>query len=148
MKQPIFIICLFLSLSLQAQRYNLKHALLPAAAAFTAGAAWGTHEAVTHHWPAVHAKFPSLNAQWWNPAESWKNKYFQHDPENARRKMPVQFTDAKHLLVTVHNVCLFSAGVTVTIGEKRPVLHYALDAAVSLAAYTVGNALTYNLIFK
>lgn len=143
----LLIVALFTQ-SISAQRYDLRHAIAPAASAFIAGAAWGAHEGLTHHWPAVHTKFPNLNPAWWNPAESWKRKYFQHDPEQGRRHVPVQFTDAKHLLITAHNVALFGAGVTITINQRRPVLHYLIDAGISLVAYSAGNFVTYNLILR
>ena len=144
----LILIVALLTHQVRGQRYDLRRAAAPGAAAFVAGAAWGAHEGLTHHWPAVHAKFPRLPATWWNPAESWRNKYFQRDPEQGRRPVPVQFTDAKHLLVTGHNVALFAAGVSISLNRRRPWQHYLLDAGISLAAYSAGNFVTYNLVFR
>lgn len=120
--------------------YRIRRAIVPAAISFVGGAAWGLHEATMHHWPAFHARFPGANPQYWNPAISWKNKYW--------RNVPSQISDAKHLMVTIQNVSLFGAGLTLTIGRRRPVWHYVLDAGVSLASYSIGNWFTYNLLYR
>lgn len=120
--------------------FSFKKLVLPTALSFIAGGAWGTHEALMHHWPAVHKKYPGLNPQYWNPAVSWENKYW--------RNVPVQISDAKHLLYTVTAVSTFSAGITIAIGEKRPLWHYLAAAGSSLMGYSFGNFLTYNVLLK
>jgi len=116
---------------------------------FVAGASWGLHETLQHHWPAFERKHPGANSRWWNPAESWRNKYRGGDPERGRTGWPVQVTDAKHLLVLAHNTTLFGAGVCVALGgERRKWWRYALDAGAAVVAYTAGNFLTYNILYR
>lgn len=116
---------------------------------FVAGASWGLHETLQHHWPAFERKHPGANPQWWNPDESWRKKYRGGDPERGRTGVPVQFTDAKHLLVLAHNTTLFGSGVSIALGGKRRKWwRYAVDAGASLVAYSAGNFLTYNVLYR
>jgi hypothetical protein len=110
---------------------------------FVAGALWALHETLQHHWGYFERKHPNANAQWWNPALSWKNKYRNSDPNEGRTCWPVQVTDAKHLLVLGHNATLFGAGVSIGLGKPRKWWRYAIDAGVSLLSYSAGNYLTY-----
>lgn len=115
---------------------------------FVAGALWGLHETLLHHWPNFAAKHPNANPQWWNPAESWRNKYRNGDPEQGRIGWPAQVTDAKHLLVLGHNATLFGAGLSIGLGQPRKWWRYALDAGAALVAYSAGNFLTYNILYR
>lgn len=116
---------------------------------FVAGGLWGLHETISHHWPAFERRHLGANAQWWNPAESWRNKYRNKDPDQGRTGVPVQFTDAKHLLVLAHNATLFGAGLCVALGGKRcNWWRYVVDAAAAVVAYTAGNFLTYNILYR
>jgi hypothetical protein len=110
---------------------------------FVAGALWALRETLQHHWGYFEMKHPNANAQWWNPALSWKNKYRNRDPKEGRTGWPVQVTDAKHLLVMGHNAKLFCAGLVIGLGNPRKWWRYAIDAGVSLLAYSAGNYLTY-----
>lgn len=128
--------------------YRLRKSLiLPASLAFVSGAAWGTHEVVENHNHRIFRMFPGANPRFWGP-ESWKNKYWGFNPENGRNKTPIYFTDADHLLASTTQVLAFSAGATIMLGEDRPVVHYLIDAGLTFVAYTAGNVLTYNIIFR
>lgn len=128
--------------------YRLRKSLiLPVVAGFGAGAAWGTHEVVENHNRRIFRMFPGANPRFWGP-ESWKNKYWGFNPENGRNKTPIYFTDADHLLASTTQALAFSAGATIMLGEDRPVIHYLIDACLTFAAYTAGNVLTYNIIFR
>lgn len=140
MKTILLLLFVSLSTATFAQKFKWKSAITPSALSFVGGASWGAHEALTHHWPTVHKKFPGLNPQYWNPALSWENKYW--------RNVPVQITDAKHVLFTTHAVTVFTACCFITIGEKRPWWHYAILAGSSLVGYSAGNYLTYNVVLK
>lgn len=131
----IILISIFFTLTAPAQ-YNWKKALIPAGMSFLAGAAWGTHEATMHHWPEVARKYPNLNPKFWNPAIS----------HTMPEVMGYKF-DAKHLLASGNQVLLFGAGLTITIGERRPGWHHLADIGISAVAYSLGNFATYNLIF-
>lgn len=129
-----------LSVPVAAQKYNWRHAAPPMLLSFSAGAAWGTHEVLMHRYPDFKRVFPKANDQFWDPHRSWQNKH--------TNDVPVWFTDGKHLLASYTQASLFGAGVTITIGAKRPVRHYLIDAALSFGAYSVGNWVAYDVVFK
>lgn len=113
---------------------------MPASLCFVAGASWGLHETLMHHNAAFFRVFPGASRRYWGP-QSWQNKY-----EDAWY-VPVQVSDGKHLTATAHHIALFAAGVTISIGERRPVWHYLADAGLSLASYSLGNTIVYDWIF-
>lgn len=145
----------------QRPRYNFKRAIVPASLSFVSGASWGIHEVTAHHFSSVQAKHPRINPQFWNPAESWKNKYINGDPEQGRTRfagiiIPAHVTDAKHIFASVNQITAVGAGgaigfsIGIDIGrnkdkkQRRPFWHYGLDAVISFAAYSAGNALFYS----
>lgn len=145
----LFSICMLLLCSLSAQqRYNWRHAIAPASLSLVSGGAWGLHEKTMHHWPQFQDRFPGANPKFWNPAVSWTNKYRNWPEDKTRRRVPVFFTDAKHLLASVSQVSAFSAGACITLGDKRPWWHYALDVGISFAAYSAGNYITFNALYR
>lgn len=144
MKTILFIILFPAALTGQ---YNWKRPLVAGSAAFVSGAAWGLHEKTMHHWPQFQQRFPRANPQYWNPAISWTNKYRDWPEDKRLRNVPVQFTDAKHLLASVNQGALFTAGVVITLGDRRPLWHYAADIAITSACYSIGNRLTFNWIY-
>lgn len=113
---------------------------MPASLCFVAGAAWGLHETLMHHNGAFFERFPGASRTFWG-AESWRNKY------NNPWYVPVQISDGKHIAATLHHVALFTAGISITLGERRPAWHYAADAALGLASYSVGNWLVWDVLF-
>lgn len=140
------LICLFVNVQAQS-KINFKTLILPSALSFASGATWGLHEKTTHHWDKFHARFPNANPQFWNPAISWTNKYIDGKPELGRTNVPVQFTDAKHLLATSNQILAFGAGCTVFIGRKVSWKEYALRIVASGIGYTAGNYVTFNLLY-
>lgn len=140
MKGLIFLIGFALSVPCVAQRYNWKRAVVPGSLSFVAGASWGLHETLVHHNARFFRVFPGASKSYWG-AESWRNKY------ESPWYVPVQVSDGKHLSATLHHVAIFGAGVTITLGEKRPVWHYALDAGVSLGMYSLGNWVVWDGLF-
>lgn len=139
--------CLWSLASVGQTKYSLKRAILPASLSFAAGAAWGTNQTLQHQNAEFFKVFPNASKKFWG-ADSWKNKYNDFDPANGRNGTPIWFTDGKHLTASFTQVCLFGAGVSIGIGEKRPFWHYLADAGISFVAYSAGNWLTYNQIFK
>jgi len=126
--------------------------IAPIALAFVSGMLYGTHETVVHH---PHRIPSSWDRQWWDASVSWRNKYAGGDPRNGERfwmstTALVWATDAKHLFGTTHRATLFASGVTITLGEKRPVWHYLVDAGLSFVAFGVGFHTIYSspLIFR
>lgn len=143
--KTIFLI--FLPLFCFAQKYQWKRAILPASLSFAAGATWGTNQTLEHKNAAFFRVFPDANKKFWG-VDSWKNKYHNFNPENGRNGTPIWFTDGKHLTASATQVLVFASGLTIGIGEKRKWWHYVADVGISFLAYSAGNWLTYNCIFK
>ena len=144
MKTAFFII---LPLFAFSQPYNWKRAILPASLSFASGAAWGLNQTLEHHNDRFFRVFPGANPRFWGP-DSWKNKYNGFNPENGRNGKLIWLTDGKHLTASLNQVFAFGAGVSIGIGQKRKWWHYVADAGLSFAAYSAGNVLTYNLLFR
>lgn len=120
---------------------------------FVAGLANGTNEAISHHYGAFQRRFPNASPQFWNPAESWRNKYKNGTPENGpafagSTGALVWTTDGYHLTNTIRTAGLTTGCIVLIIGEKRPIWHYAVQIAAGMGAYYAGNYLTYNVLFK
>jgi hypothetical protein len=118
--------------------YQVKRAILPWSLSFVSGALWGGHETINYHWYRVEARYPNINQRFWNPAISW---------ETSKEIAGYKF-DAKHLLASGTQIGMLSAGVTITLGERKPWWHYAIDAGGSFAAYSLGNYAVYNVWFR
>lgn len=142
----VAIVALFLAFSCNAQGYRPR--IAPIVLSFASGAAWGLHEKTAHHWDRFSERFPGANPQWWNPQESWRNKYRNGGRQNGRNKIPIWFTDAAHLTATINQTAIFGAGITIAIGGHREWWHYAADAGLSFLAYSIGNELTFNWIYE
>lgn len=130
-------------------RYDWRRGAVGGGLALISGAAWGVHETVVHHPGRIPAGW---NRRFWDGRESWRNKYRDGDPAKGpafpgSTTVLAWTTDAKHLFGTIHRGTLFGAGVTITIGEKRPVWHYLVDAGVSMAAFGMGFHGVYSIIF-
>lgn len=136
-----------------AYKPNLRRLGIVLSAAFSGGA-WGVHEATMHKWPEVQKKHPGLNPEYWNPAESWRNKYVNGDPAQGRKRVagvviPVHLTDAKHALASGAFISGFAAGgFTLSNARRQPIWHTLADIGLCFVAYTAGNYLTYNIIMR
>lgn len=113
-----------------------------------AGASKGFNETLMFHWKEFRRQHPNANAQWYNPAISWKNKYENGDP-NAGAKFPlstsvlVMFTDQYHLNTFI-NRAAWSSTIVLKIGEgKKPFKHYVYDFLYYTACHQIGFAATY-----
>ena len=140
MRKLLLFVFLLSAVHMSAQKYNWKRAGIVAGFGVIGGVAYGTHETAVHKpW-----NFPSSwNPQYWNASKSWTNKYWHGDKANGP-KFPgstgplVMFTDAKHLSSTIHRAALIGAGMTIGLGERRPIWHYAVDLCIGFAAYSLG----------
>lgn len=128
-------------------RYDWKHAILPASLCFVSGAAWGANQTLQHHNAEFFRVFPGANPRFWG-VDSWKNKYRNFDPAQGRNAVPIWFTDGQHLTATINQTTAFAAGFCIAFGQPRKWWHYAADAGISFAAYSLGNVLAYNVIFR
>lgn len=155
MKAIFFCISLLVCSLMFSQKqgnYQLRRAVCPASFALASGATWGLHETLYHHYGAFQARFPNANPQYWNPNESWRNKYLGGNPElgpafPGSTTVFVGLTDAKHPISTLHRLSTVGIGVCIVIGEKRPGWHYAVDAGVSALAWGVGFHSVYSWLF-
>lgn len=157
MRHLVLLLCLYLPAHAHCQRYTINRPQLwvGMGSAFVSGAAWGLHEKSLNHPNEFFNTFPNASRRIWGP-DSWRNKYVNGDPAQGRTKWdlgpvkitkPVHVTDAKHPLATISQAGLFSAGVCVTIGERRPFLHYLADFALIGLARSAGNYLTFNALY-
>lgn len=149
----ILALTLIFPVLLSAQAYNWKKALPGAALTFTAGMAWGTHETLNHHYASFKRVFPGANDQFWNPAQSWTNKYENGEPNDGPKffgstNFLVWTTDGKHLTSAIHKNTLFAGGIIIAIGDKKPLKYYLLDFLICSAAYSAGFHTTYSLFFE
>lgn len=118
-----------------------------------AGMLDGTVEILRHDYDNFKMVFPNANDFYCNPAQSWYNKYKNHDPQQGPA-FPgatgplVWTTDLYHLLRTAEKTTL-SISITIKIGGKKQKWYqYAIDAAAHQLAYSVGDWITYQGIFK
>jgi hypothetical protein len=135
------------------KQYKWKRGVLCFGIGFLSGTANGVHEVIHYHYPAFKAMHPKANDQYWNPDESWENKYRNGDKSQGP-KFPLSttlftgLTDAKHLTGQIHTAGVLSLGVTATIGEKKPWYHYALNILSGGIGYALGFHIIYDRIYR
>ena len=151
----LLVALLFFGITVQAQhktessKWKMdRNKWLTGGLVFTAGASKGFNETLLFHWKAFHHAFPKANAQWFNPNESWKNKYENGDPD-AGAKFPlstsvlVMFTDQYHLNNFI-NKAAWGSAMVFKIGEgKKPFKQYLMDFLYYTVCHQAGFALTY-----
>ena len=152
----LIIVFLLIGITAQAQRnpdrpgkwHMDRNKWVTGSLIFTAGAAKGFNETLMFHWKAFRHSFPKANSQWFNPNESWRNKYKDGNPD-AGAKFPLStsllamFTDQYHLNNFINRMSWTSAFV-IKIGEgKRPLKQYLLDFLYYSICHQAGFALTY-----
>jgi len=115
---------------------------------FLAGAAKGFNETLQFHWKEFRRQFPGANAQWFNPTQSWKNKYKNGDPEAGAKffgstSVFIMFTDQYHLNNFI-NRAAWGTALVIKIGEgKKPFKQYLLDFLYYGLCHQAGFAATY-----
>lgn len=153
-----FIILLLLISSLSYSQITLKNwdyktTAIGCAIGFMGGVASGYHETTLHHYPQFKKIHPFANDNYFYPAISWTQKYKNGDPLQGERfflstTVLVPFTDFYHLTNMIDRTSFLCATIYVTIGEKRPWWHYAINIASTLAARRIGFGLVYDYIYK
>lgn len=118
----------------RAQWITKKDALC-AASGFAIGAMWGTHEITRHNYSAFSYAHPKADAQYWNPAISWENKYW--------RGVPAHISDAKHVLASGTQIGLFATGIV--IGRKCTLKSVLRNTAYFTTGYVAGNFIAYDV---
>ena len=105
---------------------NYKAILIVAVVAALAGTAKAVKDTVSHHY--AQSVFSKLkNEQYWNPAQSWKNKYQNYEMGNTRARFVlattwlVSLTDAWHLFDMLHRVLIIAAGISAGLSAGNKV---------------------------
>ena len=125
-----------------------KNKWLTGALVFTAGASKGFNETLLFHWKAFHHAFPKAGSSWFDPNESWKNKYKNGDPHAGARyplstSVLIMFTDQYHLNNFI-NKAAWSSAIVFKIGEgKKPLKQYLFDLLYYTVCHQLGFGLTY-----
>lgn len=128
---------------------------------FVAGAADGFEETIEHHYYIFRKKFPNANEQFWNPEESWKNKWKDGNPDLGpaywgSTNVLVWTTDAYHIARLVKHTS-YSTGTCYALysnawdgrwRDKPTFWDHALDFVIASACRSIGFQLVYGVAFK
>lgn len=147
-----FLFVLLLASNVAFAQIELNKPQITVPFALFAGMCDGLAQTLYSHYYAFEDKFPEANRQYWDPSESWTNKYKNGDPLQGEKflgstTLLVFSTDAFHLLRTVNKLNLVTLGA-LEFSEKRPWINYVVDVIFYSAVYSAGFTLTYELIFK
>ena len=132
---------------LDGKRFRVKPMVLPAILTFVGGAFDGLNQAISFHYSAVDAKL-HLNDGWADPAQSWRRKYKNGDPQQGRRYIGsrtwlVWTTDLYHLTRFGSN--LFNAGaITLHFSKRKKWYAYIIEGATYWLCNRVGFSLVYD----
>jgi len=162
MEKRIFIIALLIISQTFFGQKNWKKLMIASSTAFVSGMLDGTTESINYHYESgFKPRFKKANSQFWNPAESWKNKYKNGDPAQGEKfrgstTSMVFVTDAYHLLRTskrtldaatviyfINNTCVEKKSAKK--GKWKTALK---EFAIITAFRCVGFHTTYSLLFK
>lgn len=133
------MISLILPLTVNCQQYDWKRGILRGTTYTIPGISAGLHETILHHYGDFKKKFPKANDRFWDPRISWERKY---EMGGIHKTFPI-ITDAYHLTKAIKTVGLIGSTVYITIGERRPWWHYAIDLGIGMTFYGLGSNLTY-----
>lgn len=126
------------------------------ALAFVAGLAYGLHETLHYHYGSFQEICKTADPEYWNPAESWRNKYENRDPNKGAdffgsKTFLVWTTDAKHILGSINRLALIfaamAAGYAVANSGRTKLLTIPATYTLIFLAYSCGFHLVYTLIF-
>ena len=149
----IIIILLFSSSLFAQPKLELNKILIGSAIGFMGGVASGYHEVTLHHYPQFKRIHPFANDNYFYPAISWTQKYKNGDPLQGEAfflstTVLVPFTDFYHFTNMMDRTSFLCATMYVTIGEKKPWWHYAINVASTLVARRIGFGIVYDYIYK
>ncbi|RTL05510.1 hypothetical protein EKK58_07615 [Candidatus Dependentiae bacterium] len=153
MKYKILVLLFLPFLSFAQPKLDINKILIGSAIGFMGGVASGYHEVTLHHYPKFKAIHPYANDEYFNPELSWVRKY-KDWPLNTdaryfgSKDILVWTTDFYHLTNTIDRISFLSATLVVTIGEKKPWWHYAINVGSTLLARRIGFGLVYDYIYK
>lgn len=121
---------------------------------FLAGSCDGFSEVIDHHYYKFDEVHPNANQSYWNPSQSWTNKYKNNDDKQGDKYFMssttlVWTTDAYHLTRTVHKTFIVAA-VCIPLckrNKNKKFKHYTTDFIVYSACYSLGFTLVYDGIY-
>lgn len=113
------------------------------------GASNGFNETLLHHYYKFKARFPNASDKWFNPEESWVNKYKDGDQYKGEKfplssTLLVFTTDQYHLNQFINKAALVAAITFNLGGKKQKFIYYLYDALYYTACYNLGFYLTYD----
>jgi len=136
-----------------ALEFKQANAIVSGALMFISGAAHGVSETLVWHYPRFQQVHPNANPRYWNPRESWVNKYRNGDPAQGRAYVGsttwlAWTTDGYHLMNTISRTTAV-AGLTIPLytGSGKKFKHYALEAAGKGLVWTIGFHSTYSMLY-
>jgi len=103
--------------------YNLECALLKGFGVYASGVLDGLSETLIWHYPAFQRVHPNADPLYWNPYQSWVNKYKNGDPAQGAAfpgstTWLAWSTDGYHASRTGSRFFLFGS-ITISVFEKR-----------------------------
>ena len=145
------LILISLCLTLQAQ-IEFKPIALKSGLMFVSGCFDANAEVLRINYNQFDNVFTGANPAFWNPDESWVNKWKNGNPDEGEKFLfsstaLVWTTDGYHLMRTLRN-CTMIAALTINIGDKKPLKQYLIEALIYYVSYTAGFNFTYNVIYK
>ena len=138
------------------KKQKMKQYLYQGCLMLVGGAADGTREIIQFKYQNFKDVHPTANDDYWNPKESWKNKWKNGDNTQGEKffgssTFLVSTTDAYHMLRTVDRSTMFGAailGVTsINLGEKQKWYWYIIDFAYMTLVRSVGFNITYRFVY-
>ena len=119
-------------------------------------AAEGYAEVLRTHYASFKRVHPNAKDDYWDPAESWKKKWKNGDPEQGEKFFmssgllsPV--TDGLHLMKGLRNLSFVTA-IVIPIGRdkryRKSFHEYAFEAGSCLLFYQLGFSMIYDHIYE
>lgn len=118
-----------------------------------AGVANGYHETIHYHYSQFEDKHPNANDAFWDPQQSWVNKYKNNDPHQGPKfflstTALAWLTDAKHLLGTLFRwLLVFGVAFGVHLARPRRWQGWLILFASVFVCMGAGFQLIYTLIY-
>jgi hypothetical protein len=162
LKTLLLIIVLVLCADHLYSQKKFRKLLLIGSGQFISGFIDGTVESINYHYyNGFKLRCPKANDKFWNPEQSWKNKYMNGDPTKGEKFMGSTTcfaftTDAYHMLRTSKrtidgvSICyLMNDDVcNKRLSKKKRFKAAVKDFAVLTAIRCVGFHLSYSYLFK
>lgn len=116
----------------------------------------GYAEVFRTHYATFKKVHPGAKDDYWNPSQSWKNKYENGDPAQGEkfflsRSLLSPVTDGLHLMKGIRNVSFVTA-IVIPLGHGR---HgnkswdqYVFEVASSMVFYQIGFSAVYDGIYR